>query len=634
MARPLRWILSGFFWLLLAIPFLHALPSYAADPWRIDDLAVLVDQAGQESIASVSQPSRSAEFRPAPHGFSAGYTRSVHWLRFTLHAPPLDAQGKRELLLEIHPAYLDDLQIYLSQPEDSGEFDIRKGGDLQPYTAKEYPYRAFVYRVAFDDARSRTVYVRLQTTSSSVLTVKAWEPNKFIEQTSREYALMGILFGVILAVLLANVWHGLWRREAIYRRYIAYLIAALIMLLGINGLVGEFLFPRQPLWGHHWVSLSILLIIIFGTRFYMLALEISQAARWMRWIYHTQFWLAILLLPTPWLGLYPDFIKILLPLTLLVLLSGAWRSMQLWRHYNGSGKALLLAQLFGISGSLSTALTVLGWLPGQFLLLYGFQLGTVGTLLALQLMLAQQVRTIKARQIQASLDIEIAKATAQQERVEREHQRHFLSMLTHELKTPLSVIRLRLGAVNPTTRMQAHARQAVNDIDAIVERCAMVSYMDDSTEQLRSAQCDIDELLSEILAQQPAAERVTVKITEDVLATPIQSDPLLLRTILSNLIDNALKYSPPEGDVHITVAFSTEAGREGIRVQVENPTGGAGKPDPVRIFEKFYRAPKAHQQSGSGLGLYIAKAFAEQLAGIIHYRPQPDRVVFELWLPI
>lgn len=634
MMRALRLIHSVMFWLLLAALFVHAFPSYAADPMQVNDLAVLVDRSGKESITSVSQPSRTVDFRPVPHGFSAGFTRSVHWLRFTLHAPPSDAHGKREILLEIHPPYVDDLQIYILQPEDKGKFDIRKGGDLQPPISKEYPYRAFAYRVAFDDVRPRTVYVRLQTSSSSVLTVKVWAPSAFIERTSREYILLGLLFGVILAVMLANVWHGLWRREAIYRRYIAYLLATFSLLLGINGLVGEFLFPTHPLWAHHWVSLSNLLIFIFGTHFYMLALEINTAALWMRWIYRTVFWLSILCLPTPLIGLYLEAIRILMPLALLLLLTGVWRSVQLWRQRNANGKILLLAHFFGLAGALATVLTLFGLLPGHFFLIYGFQLGTVGTLLALQWMMGHHVRVIEAQKTQASMEVEIAKATAQQERAEREHQRHFLSMLTHELKTPLSVIRLRLGAINPTIRMQAHAKQAVQDIDVIVERCAMVSRMGDSIDRPQFAHCDINELLIEILAQQTAAGRVMVQLTDDVSATSIQSDPLLLRTILSNLIDNALRYSPPEDEVHITATFSSEEGREGINVKVENLMGSAGMPDPLRLFDKFYRAPRAHQHSGTGLGLYIAKAFAEQLSGILRFRPQTDRVIFELWLPL
>lgn len=638
-AYPLRSALSAALWLLLLVLGLQAIPARAApapaaDSWRIDDLAVLVDKPGTETITHVSQPSRAAEFKPAPHGFSAGYTRAVHWLRFTLQAPPPDAQGKRELLLEIHPPYLDDLQIYLSRPDARGGFEVHRGGDLLPQSAKEYPYRAFVYRIGFEDAQARTAYVRLQTTSSSVLTLQAWEPRQFIEHTAREYALLGGLFGLIVASLLANIWHGLWRREAIYRRYIVYLVVMLLMLLGTNGLAGEYVLPHAPLWAHYWVSVAFLLLVIFGTRFYLLALDIDHAAPWVRWVYRVQLWLAVLCLPAPFFDLYPEVSTVLLPLVLLMLLTGAWRSAQLWRQNNANGKVLLLAHLFSLGGTLSAALTLLGLLPGQFWLIYGFQLGTVGTLLALQLMLAQHVRDIKDRQAQANIEVEIAKATAAQERAEREQQRHFLAMLTHELKTPLSVIRLRLGAPIPSPRMQAHASQAVQDIDAIVERCAMVSHMEDQAPKPNFASCKIDELLEELLTQQQATERVVVQWDEQARTAPLHSDPLLLRTVLSNLIDNALKYGTPDGHVQLAVAINAQTERPGLCIRVENTVGKVGMPDPEHIFDKYYRAPGAQQQSGSGLGLYIVQALTEQLGGILHYRPQTNRAIFDLWLPL
>ena len=621
---------------VFSVLFLPTAPGYAADPWLIDDLAVLVDQAGTETIDTVRQPERAVDFHPAPEGFSAGYTRAVHWLRFTLHAPPSEADGARETLLEIQPPYLDDLRLYLSQPGYPDRFDMRTGGDLQPQSAKEYAYRGFVYRVAFTDARSRTVYVRLQTTSSSVLIAKAWQARQFFAKNAREYVFLGLLVGFVLTGILANFWHGLWRREAIYRRYIAYLLATLINLLGINGLASEFILPQSPFWADQWVPTGVILVVIFGVFFYQLALDIAHAAPWMRWVYRIQLWLGVLCLPAPFLGFYPEAIQVLLTFVLIMMVTGALRSIQLWRQGNGDGKILLLAHVFGLSGNLSAVPALFGLLPGQLWLIYGFQLRSVGTLLVLQLMLAKRVRAMQAKLTQASLDSEIAKNTARQERAERDQQQHFLAMLTHELKTPLFIIRLRLGAVNPTRRMQEHAERAVEDIDAIVERCSMVSRIEEHSEPAHRVACRVDQLIDEISSQHKAAPRLDVQLGKGVLATSVQSDPLLLRTLLSNLIDNALKYSAPDSRVHVTVDLSAEANRNrnGMRIKVANLPGKAGVPDPDRVFEKYYRAPGAHQQSGSGLGLYIAKALAEQLGGTMGYRPTTDLVIFDLWLPL
>jgi signal transduction histidine kinase len=621
--------------LCLVVFVLQATQAYAAgENHHIEDLAVVVDKSGKETIDSISQPSRAADFSPVPNGFSGGYSRSVHWLRFTLHAPAPNTQGKRELLLEIQPPYLDDLQIYLSQPQASGSFDVRRGGDLQPQSAKEFPYRGFVYRVAFLDDRPRTTYVRLQTSSSSVLIVETWDPEVFISKILREYILLGLLFGLILTGLVANIWHCLWRREEIYRRYIAYLFATLLNLLGINGMVSQFLMPEMPFWADKWVPLGIILIVIFATRFYILALDIAHAAPWMRWVYRIQFWLAVACLPAPFMGFYLEAAQVLLSFVLVMTLTGTWRSIQLWRQGDENAKILLLAHLFGLSGNLAAIPALFGWLPGQFSLIYGFQLRSVAALLVLQLILAKHVRAMQDKLTQASVAIEIAKGKARHERDEREQQRLFLSMLTHELKTPLSIIRMRLGTNSPTPRMQVHAERAVEDIDAIVGRCAIVGQLDEEPEQLKRGLCQIDELVNEILAQQRVAQRVTVQIADAVLTAALQSDPLLLRTIFSNLIDNAVKYSPPGAMVVISATLSPQASRHGVLIRVENAMTKAGMPDPLRIFEKYYRAPAAHQQSGSGLGLYIAKALAVKLGGTLNYLPETNRVIFELWLPL
>lgn len=620
-------LLAGIFWLLIT-------PSHAADAWAINDLAVLTDPHGCESIHTVSQPKRADEFRPVPAGFSAGFTRSVHWLRFTLRAPPQNDRGLRALLLEIHPPYLDDLQIYLSQPAENGAFDIRRAGDLLPHAAKEYSYRAFVFRVEFADAQPRTVYVRLQTSSSSVMAIKAWEPDHFVAQASREYALLGLLVGLFLAALGANLWQGLWRHEPLYRRFIAYMAAALVNISTVNGMVGEFVFPDNAYMADLGVSLGVLGLIFFGTRFYMLALDIYQAPAWMRWTYQMEIAAVLVCLPITLMGFYTEAAQVLFPLISLTLVIGTLRSAQLWQQKNSNGKILLFAHLLSLAGNLSIVPTLMGFFPGKFQLLYSFQFGPFGSLLALQFMLSQRVRTMQTRLHHAALDTEIAKATAHHERAEREHQRHFLSMLTHELKTPLSVIRMRLGAKDPTMRMQAHAAQAVQDIDAIVERCAMVSQMDGQADTVQSAPCHLGELLSEVLAQQPAAHRVTLELAPQALAPPFHSDPLLLRTVLGNLIDNALKYAPPTDTVLIRLALATPGTPPSLHLQIENAAGVAGLPDLDRVFQKYYRAPGAHRQSGSGLGLYIVKALVERLGGTIDCQPQAGLVVFNLWLPL
>lgn len=241
--------------------------------------------------------------------------------------------------------------------------------------------------------------------------------------------------------------------------------------------------------------------------------------------------------------------------------------------------------------------------------------------------LAQQVYAAEAAHAQTRL-------LAEREHAEREQQRRFLAMLTHELKTPLSVIRMRLGSQQPSENMQKHALIAIADMDGIVERVAMASRIEDQSLQLQPQPCWLAAVLDDLLEKTSQAARVWLDMPADAELLQLYTDPLLLRTALANLLDNALKYGAPAAKVHITLASQTHGTQPGVHIRFENPIGPLGAPDAAQVFVKYYRAPGAHQQTGSGLGLYIVQELVRRLGGYISYLPAPQTVCFALWLPL
>ena len=212
----------------------------------------------------------------------------------------------------------------------------------------------------------------------------------------------------------------------------------------------------------------------------------------------------------------------------------------------------------------------------------------------------------------------------------RDEQDRFLSMLNHELKTPLSVIRMVLGGESIPGRIKDRVQRAVADMNAIVERSLQADRLRHGQVLRRMALCQISELLQAITAASAAPQRVVVNAGD---LPSIKTDPHLLSLIVANLIDNALKYGAADGEVRVTARGALSKGRQGIQIDVANPSGTAGMPDPNQVFHKYYRAPGAHGKTGSGLGLYISAGFAEKLGGRLRYQPTGDEVKFELWIP-
>lgn len=607
-------------------------PVLADSSEQIHDLAVLTDPEGLETIASVITPSRAADFIPMPRGFSAGYTRDVHWLRFTLYPPALDAQGVRESLLVIYPSFLDDVRLYLPSATQPNRFELRRSGDRLPFTERDYPYRSFAHAVTFDDDQPLTVYVRLETTSSAWVVIRVWTPEQFLNTVTRETLILGLFFGLLLAGIMANLWHGLWRNQALYRSFLLYLLVSFGMLFAVNGFVAQWVFPNSPVWNDHFTSVSNLLLMAAMTRFFTHALKIHDGSLGLRGLYHGTVVLALLAVPTPFLDLYPEAMKVLVMAMLLILVLGTGRSLQLWWRGESPAGLLFLAHAFSLLGAFPTALLLGGWLSGYLLLHYGFQIGMLGSLAALQIMLALRVRHIEHSQMELRLLAEQAQTKAHIEHHHLEQQRRLMSMLTHELKTPLSVIALCLKAAQPSARMQRLAQQAVADILAIIDRCALSARVEDQALRIELTDCDLCQMLSELRDTWPGAERLQgLTISEPC---GLRTDPRLVRMVLSNLIDNALKYSPPGTPVTVALAAQHWDGVPGWQVTLSNSVV-VGQPfDINRLFEKYYRGTGAQRVSGSGLGLYVVHEVVQRLQGRVRFSGLSDAVRCELWLPI
>lgn len=211
----------------------------------------------------------------------------------------------------------------------------------------------------------------------------------------------------------------------------------------------------------------------------------------------------------------------------------------------------------------------------------------------------------------------------------RNEQNSFMSMLSHELKTPLSVLRMSLdGALSDRTRQ--HAQKSVQDLDAIVERCLQADRLQQQRYMAQLQSCDLSELLSECRDACDAPQRLVITT---IMLPVFTVDTQMLRMVLSNLIDNALKYAAPASPVPLSVTRQLYKAQPGILISIDNLPGTAGKPDPRQVFKKYYRSPGARSKTGSGLGLYLVHKVARQLGGWVRYVPDDSRVRFDFWLP-
>ncbi len=186
--------------------------------------------------------------------------------------------------------------------------------------------------------------------------------------------------------------------------------------------------------------------------------------------------------------------------------------------------------------------------------------------------------------------------------------------IAHELRTPIAVARAKLERALEGECGEAEPRlkAAVDQLDRAAQTIAAllrISELENGLRERRFRDVDLTEIGAQTLEfYEPLAEEKAVRLTA-ALAAPvwIRGDEDLLREAVSNLVDNALKFTPAGGGVELCV--SMQGGHPRLEVSDRGP--GVAAVDRERIFRRFYRAPVAEGTVGQGLGLSIARMIAE-----------------------
>jgi len=205
-------------------------------------------------------------------------------------------------------------------------------------------------------------------------------------------------------------------------------------------------------------------------------------------------------------------------------------------------------------------------------------------------------------------------------------QKHFVADASHELRSPLTVIRGNLDLLkrnlNPDDR--AECLRAIESETArmtkIVTDLLLLAEVESSQSGPQGTVALKDILLGEVMRTEPLIGRrkIVVARAEDI---SIKGDTHKLRQLVGNLVDNAIKYTPDGG----TVTVSVFRDGEWARLQVADTGIGIAPEDLPHIFDRFYRVDKARSRAsgGTGLGLAIVKAIAEQHGGKVTVSSEP-----------
>lgn len=202
-------------------------------------------------------------------------------------------------------------------------------------------------------------------------------------------------------------------------------------------------------------------------------------------------------------------------------------------------------------------------------------------------------------------------------------QKEFVENASHELKTPLAVIRTNLDSALldahiPKNELDEYIHQSIASLtfmDKLIEDLLLLSLLE---KQLKMNTIDLNKVVKNTVNQLKIVARekkIGLVVEQDRKKNKLEGNEVLMQRAIMNIVENAIKYSPKGSKVRII----TKREKERIIISISDQGAGIDKKDQAHIFERFYRVDKSRSRKsgGSGLGLAIVKKIIEMHGGII-----------------
>lgn len=563
--------------------------------------------------------------------FNKGYTSSGYWVRFRLDFPTelINSQW----LLEIPFPLLDYIALY--SPDQNNNYSVIYTGDRSPFSQRDLDNTNFVFKLK-PKQQNNIYYLHVKTQDSLQLPLFLWNIDHFPKHSAYAAGLQGLYFGIMIVMVLYNLFIYLSVRERSYLYYIAFIGTFTLFQASIQGYSFEYLWPNHTTWANINIPFLGVLSLFFASLFARRILNTQTLNP--KFDKGLVLIASILFLTLP-LVLFASYnIGIIAALFStfiffnLVLVTACLAALR----KNRTAKVFVLAwAIFLISGAISL-LGAIDILPIEYASQVALQIGSAIEVILLSMALADRINLIEKEKAEIEIKSReiLLQANTQLENSNRLKD-EFIATISHEIRTPMNGV---LGSAQLLLDTQPNEDQTlyINTINRsgqtlldILNNILDYSKIEADKLQLEPVEFDLEEMINEcaeffsIIASQNNI-KLFVRIHQN---TPkiIISDPVRFKQILLNLISNAYKFTS-RGQVVIHVQMA-ENSNEFLYIEIEDSGCGLTYDQQNMLFQPFVQvdASSTREKGGTGLGLAICKKLTHLMQGDIGVHSLPGK---------
>lgn len=600
-------------------------------------MQVFEDPDGNASIAQVSSPAFASRFRTHQADvLNAGYSTSAFWLKVDLHYNAMPLSAPRIWLLELAYPPLDHLELYL--PDTAGTYRlVQRTGDALPYSSRQIEQSNYLFQLPLKPDQTLTAYLRLQSEGSVQAPLSLWSSEAYMEAQPAKIYVLGLIYGVLLGMLVYNLFIYISVRDTSYLWYILYIASFGLYQVSVNGAAVAYFWPDSPWWANASTPLFIGAAGLFGCQFARSFLQMARHSRAFDRILQGLVACSAVVMLMSLASSYGLALRLAtalaLAFTLCIFAAGLfawWRGMRVARYFIIAWSAFLL-------GGLVNTLMVLGYLPNVFLTMYASQIGSALEVALLSLALADRINGMRDEQARTLREAghkleQLNQQLARSNRLKDE----FLATVTHELRTPMNGVigSLELMQTIPLdaelVEYQHTASVAAQHMMRMVDDILILTELQAGRISSRVEPFSLRGLLHELRARflSPAMEKgllLSLDVAEG-LPDRLLGDRQKLALCLGYLLDNGVKFTQC-GGVNLTVRGHIEDRRLALTFSVRDSGIGFASLGDTMLYQRFFQIDGSMSRGygGLGIGLAICRNLADLMGAKLQHSSVPGQ---------
>ncbi|RLU09026.1 hybrid sensor histidine kinase/response regulator [Pseudomonas prosekii] len=625
--------------LLLCLPLLASAVEFDEFTQSLPlgrDMQVFEDVDGQATIADIRAQDAAGNFKPHDKAtLNAGYSRSVFWLKIDLRYRPTNHDARRTWLLELAYPPLDHLDLYL--PDAAGDYQLsRRTGDALPFDSREIRQNNYLFNLNFKPDQARTVYLRLQSEGSIQAPVTLWSSTAYLEEQPVRLYVLGLIYGVLLGMVVYNLFIFLSVRDTSYLYYIFYIASFGLYQLSVNGAAVEYFWPNNPWWANAATPFFIGCAGLFGSQFARSFLQTAQHSRWLDRLLLGLIAFGAVVVGLSLMTSYALALRLATTLALLFTVVIFAAGILVWLRGLRVARYFIIAWSAFLLGGIVNTLMVLGYLPNVFLTMYASQIGSAIEVALLSLALADRINAMREQQAQTLFDAgQKLEVLNQQLARSNKLKDEFLATLTHELRTPMngvigSLELMQTVEMDPELEQyQQTAAGSARDMMRMVNGILTLTELQAGKLKASAATFSLRGVVEALRVQFDGnASGKSLDLKVDV--TPGLPDRLIgdsskLAQCLECLLDNAIKFTRVGGVALRVSGKPLETGRMALSFAVIDTGIGFTDLGEATLYQRFFQldGSMTREYGGLGVGLAICRQLVELLGGRLTHRSEP-----------